>query len=257
MLTSHHYSTLKATLSRGLVRPLLTVPLLVSATISLAFSHSALANTSSNGHETLGFLQAVKQAQVVDPWLTGNRHQQQMLESLSIAANTLPDPKVSIGIANIAADTLRFQQEQMTQFKLGVSQIFPRGDTLALMDKQLKAESYQYPYLRQDRSEKVALTVGMLWLDAYQMQQSINLIAENKSLFTQLIDVAEARYSSTIGQAQQQDIIRAELELTRIDDKLVQFTQQKNAYIGQLNQWLMKTEQDNDSAFKLSNHEYT
>lgn len=250
MLALHYYSQLKDKISDNFMAKLITSTLLILVTVSLAFSQTVKAATlQKHSVKSLGFVQAVQQAQMADPWLTGNRHQQQALESLSIAANTLPDPKVSIGMANIAADTLRFSQEPMTQFKLGVSQMFPRGDTLALMNQQLKAESKQYPFLRQDRKAKVALTVGMLWLDAYKMQQSIALIAENKSLFSQLIDVAEARYSSTIGQAQQQDIIRAELELSRIDDKLVQFTQQKNAYIGQLNQWLMQAEQDDDTTF--------
>lgn len=227
-----------------------TLALLFLMTVSIISSQSVVANTLANSDmNTLSLAKAIKQAQANDPWLTGNRHQQQALEALSIAANTMADPKMSIGMANIAADTLRFNQEPMTQFKLGVSQMFPRGDTLALRKKQLSAESKQYPYLRQNRESRVAVTVGTLWLNAYKMQQSIALINENKSLFTQLIDVAEARYSSTIGQAQQQDIIRAELELSRIDDKLVQFEQQKNAYIGQLNQWLMATEQAESEHF--------
>ena len=186
MLALHYYSQLKDKISDNFIAKLITSTLLILVTVSLAFSQTVKAATlQKHSVKALGFVQAVQQAQAADPWLTGNRHQQQALESLSIAANTLPDPKVSIGMANIAADTLSFSQEPMTQFKLGVSQMFPRGDTLALMNQQLKAESKQYPFLRQDRKAKVALTVGMLWLDAYQMQQSIALIAENKSLFSQ------------------------------------------------------------------------
>ncbi|MGB1261818.1 MAG: TolC family protein [Cognaticolwellia sp.] len=222
----HHFSTF-------------TTALLLLAL--LAFSRYAHADKQTTERKPLSFQQAITQAQTLDPWLSGNKHQQQALEALSIAANTLADPQVSIGVANIAADSLSFAQEPMTQFKIGVSQLFPRGDTLALMQQQLASESKQYPYLRQDRKAQVAVTVGTLWLNAYQMQQSIALIEENKSLFSQLIAVAEARYASSLGQAQQQDIIRAELELSRIDDKLVQFSQQKNAYIGQLEQWLAVT----------------
>jgi outer membrane protein TolC len=256
MLVLHHYSQSTYKIGCHLIKRLATIPSLALVILSLAFSCNVAAATlkssSNNKQNELKFLQAVQQAQAVDPWLTGNHHQQQALESLSIAANTLPDPKVSLGIANIAADSLSFQQEQMTQLKIGVSQMFPRGDTLALMSKQLQSQSKQYPYLRQDRQSQVAVIVGSLWLNAYQMQQSIALIEQNKSLFTQLIDVAEARYSSTIGQAQQQDIIRAELELSRIDDKLLQFTQQKNAYIGQLNQWLSSTEQSDLSSSAIT-----
>jgi len=245
-----HYLQCKYTATDKLTRLVMVSSRLLLMTVPLIFSSGVHANSPKIKLKPLSLEQAVKQAQTLDPWLTGNIHQQQALEALSIAANTLPDPKVSIGIANIAADSFSFSQEPMTQFQVGISQLFPRGDTLALMNQQLKTQSMQYPYLRQDRQAQVAVTVGTLWLNAYQMQQSIALIEQNKSLFTQLIDVAEARYSSTIGQAQQQDIVRAELELSRIDDKLAQFNQLKNSYLGQLDQWLTST---NASEFNRQN----
>lgn len=213
-----------------------------------------MANIKKHADKILTFQQAVIQAQTVDPWLTGNRYQQQALESLSIAAKTLPDPKISIGIVNLATDTLRFQQEPITQFTVGISQNLSRGDTLSLRNKQLKAESTQYPFLRQNRKAQVTLTVGKLWLNAYKMQQSILLIEQSKNLFEQLIDVAETRYSSTVGKVQQQDIISAELALSRIDDKLLQLSQHKQNYLGQLNQWLIKEEDDTSSFNKPSSN---
>lgn len=35
-----------------------------------------------------------------DPWLTGNIHQQNAIEAMSTAVNTLAAPKVSIGLGN-------------------------------------------------------------------------------------------------------------------------------------------------------------
>ena len=184
------------------------------------------------------FENAVKSAQRNDPWLTGNKHQQQAIEALSQAASTLPDPKMSLAFANLPTNGFDFGQEGMTQFKVGISQMFPRGDTLAIKNKQLRIESESYPFQRANRAAKVAVTVGSLWLDAYRVQQSINLIEKNRSLFEQLADVAQASYSSAIGKTRQQDIIRAQLELTRLDDRLDILAQQQNAYQGRLAQWL-------------------
>ena len=50
--------------------------------------------------------QAIKQAQENDPWLLASRHTQDAVESMSVAVDTLPDPKISIGLANIASDSL-------------------------------------------------------------------------------------------------------------------------------------------------------
>ncbi len=200
----------------------------------------------------LSFQKAVRAAQENDPWLTGNVHKQRAIESMSIAVNTLPDPKLSIGLANLPTDGFDFGQEGMTQAKVGISQMFPRGDTLGIKSQQLKIQSEAFPYQRKDRESKVAVTVGRLWLDAYRIQQSIALIESNRSLFEQLADVAEASYSSALGKTRQQDIVRAQLELTRLEDRLDQLEQQKYRYDGILSQWLTKFSTENNAEYEAT-----
>ena len=202
------------------------------------FTASAAESPEIKVNAPLSFEQTVRAAQKNDPWLTGNVHKQRAIESMSTAVNTLPDPKMSIGLANLPTNGFDFGQEGMTQAKVGISQMFPRGNTLEFKSQQLKIQSEAYPYQRKDRESKVAVTVGSLWLDAYRVQQSIALIEKNRSLFEQLADVAQASYSSALGKTRQQDIIRAQLELTRLEDRLDKLAQQKNHYEGKLSQWL-------------------
>lgn len=194
---------------------------------------------SSEGVESLLTLKSsILKAQANDPWLSGNQHQQDAVKSLSIAADTYEDPKVSLSMANLPTDNFNLSQEGMTQFKVGVAQILPRGDSLSLKQQQLKLSSEQYPFQRENRKAKVAVTVGKLWLDTFRVQQSIRLIKADRALFEQLTDVAQASYASAQGKTRQQDVIRAQLELTMLDDRLNQLSQQKNRYQGQLSQWL-------------------
>ncbi|MBL4941287.1 MAG: TolC family protein [Colwellia sp.] len=186
----------------------------------------------------LTFAKAIKVAQTNDPWLTGNRYKQSAIVSMSKVANTLPDPKISIAMANVPIDGYDLNQEGMTQFKVGITQMFPRGDTLAIKNEQLLKASQAYPFQRQDRQAKVAVTVGQLWLDAFRIQQTIALIEKDRSLFEQLADVAQASYSSAIGKTRQQDLVRAQLELTRLDERLDLLGQKKNNLEGQLLQWI-------------------
>lgn len=161
--------------------------------LALLFIPSLAAQQSLSSVESiLSFETAIKSAQKNDPWLTGNIHKQRSIESMSIAVSTLPDPKISIGLANLPTDGFDFGQEGMTQAKIGIAQMFPRGDTLDIKSQQLRIQSEAYPFQRQDREAKVAVTVGSLWLDAYRVQQSIALIEKNRSLFEQLADIAEA-----------------------------------------------------------------
>ena len=201
----------------------------------------------SSVENILSFEMAIKSAQKNDPWLTGNFHKQRSIESMSTAVSTLPDPKISIGLANLPTNGFDFGQEGMTQAKIGIAQMFPRGDTLDIKSQQLRIQSEAFPFQRQDREAKVAVTVGSLWLDAYRVQQSIALIEKNRSLFEQLADIAEASYSSALGKTRQQDIVRAQLELTKLEDRLEKLGQQKSRYEGMLSQWLTKFMTGNDS----------
>lgn len=181
---------------------------------------------------------AVKAAQLNDPWLVGNKHSQDAVLSMSVAAGSLPDPKMSIGLANLASDSFNFGQEDMTQAKVGISQMFPPGDSLDIRKRQLELQSSQFPYQRQDRRAKIAVTVGQLWLNAYKAQESIVLIEKSRGLFIQLVDIAEAGYTSTLGKGRQQDMIRAQLELTLLDDRLTLLHQRREMFQQRLSEWL-------------------
>jgi outer membrane protein TolC len=202
--------------------------------VSLSF----FTGTTQADSDPLTLEMAVTAAQANDPWLVGNRHSQDAVESLSVAAGTLPDPKVSLGLANVPVDSFDFNQEAMTQVKVGVAQMFPRGDSLAIRQKQLETLGSQFPHQRVDRRAKVVVTVSKLWLDAYKAQESIMLIQKDRPLFEQLADVAEASYSAALGRTRQQDIIRAQLELTRLDDRLTVLKQQQDAFMEKLSEWV-------------------
>ena len=216
----------------------------------LAFSIFYLSAAQSpvmSDSTALSFKNAIAMAQENDPWLTGNKHKQRAIELMSTAVKTLPDPKVSVGLANLPTNGFNFTQEGMTQAKVSIAQMFPRGDTLAIKSQQLKTQSEAFPYQRKDRESKVAVTVGSLWLDAYRVQQSIALIEKNRSLFEQLADVATANYSSALGKIRQQDIVRAQVELTRLEDRLAQLVQQKSGFFGMLTQWLSQFSSENSA----------
>ena len=209
-----------------------------SLAVLTSFLALLIVNDSYAAQQQLSFRKAVQIAQQNDPWLEGSRHREQSLTRLSYSANTQPDPKVSVAFANLPTNGFNFSQEGMTQFKVGITQMFARGDSLSIKNQQLKLQSQQQPLQRQDRINRVAVTVGSLWLDLYRVQQSVLLIEKNRSLFEQLSEVAEASYGSGLGKTRQQDIVRAQLELTRLEDKLNQLQQQDDSYQGMLAQWL-------------------
>lgn len=192
----------------------------------------------------LALQNVIKIAVLNDSWLKGNEYSQEAIEESSIAAGTYADPKVTIGAANIPTDTFDLNQEGMTQLQVGISQMFPRGDSLEIRQEQLKLQASQYPYQREDRKGKLTVQIAQLWLEAYKAQESIALIEKNRSLFEQLADIAESSYSSTFGKTRQQDIIRAQLELTKLEDRLTLLKQKKDTALLSLSEWLSDFTED-------------
>lgn len=182
--------------------------------------------------------ETIELALVNDPWLVGNEFQQQSLDAQRVAAGALPDPMISLGVANLPIDTFDFNRHEMTQLKIGVTQQFPRGDSRSLRQERLAILSSQHPLQRLDRRARVAAAAGQLWLDAYRAQESIRLIEQDRELFEYLVDVAQSSYSSALGRTRQQDLVRAQLELTRLEDRLTALHEQREIALARLNEWL-------------------
>ena len=221
-------------MEQAMTRTVIFKAVLLSATLfGAVFNSDAIAKAS-----TLNLTDAINLALNNEPWLSASEQKQAAATAQSTAAGTLPDPVLSIGMQSVPVDGFAFDQENMTQLKVGISQSFSRGNSLVLSQQAIKEEALEHPWLRAQRKAQVKARVMELWLNAYRAQQSIALIEQDKALFSQLIEVTEASYSSSLGKTRQQDIIRSQLELTRLEDKLIVLAQQLDAAKQGLAQWL-------------------
>lgn len=223
---------------------LLLASILVKATDAIS-RNAVLSKTVVNApveiEQSAGFmsLQAtIDRAITNDPWLKLSYSKQRAVEYKSTAVDKLPDPKISLTLANVPTDSWSMSQEGMSQVKVGVSQMFTRGDSLALKAKQFEIQASEFPFLRADRTAKVTSMVSELWLDAYAAQQTIALIKQDWALFEQIAEVAKANYSSALGSARQQDVIRAQLEIIQLEDRLMSQQQKLDANLARLKEWV-------------------
>lgn len=189
-------------------------------------------------HTTLNFEQAIEAALANDHWQQGNESKRMAMLANSEAVAALPNPVMSVGLANLASDSFAFNQEPMTQLKVGITQKFARGDSLTLSKQQLIEQSRQFPMLGLERQAKLTVAVGQTWLRAYQAKQTMALISKDRPLFEQLIDLAQRSYQVGQGRTMQSDLISAQVELTALDDRLASLETQARQYRQQLNQWL-------------------
>ncbi|WP_063338913.1 MULTISPECIES: TolC family protein [unclassified Marinomonas] len=173
-----------------------------------------------------------------DEWMDANQLFVSSIQAESIKSGELASPKLSLGLANMPIDSLDFNQEAMTQLKFSVSQMLPRGDSLSLKKETWQQKGQVALVQQYQRAAQIERDVSLTWLAIFEAKQSIALIEANRGLFEQLLEVSQASYSSALGRTSQGDIIKAELELIRLEDRLASLALIKQAKYAQLSYWL-------------------
>lgn len=166
----------------------------------------------------------------------------------SVAAGQLPDPVMRIGVANYPIESGGFTTEGMTQAQLGVRQAFPRSETRQASRRRFDSLAMEMRASADGRSRDVLTAVRQAWLDVYYWQQAHAIVTESRPFFNDLVAVTRSLYA--VGRRDQQDLLRAELELSRIDDRLIEIERQQAEAAAMLSQWIGR-DADRPAAGKL------
>lgn len=186
----------------------------------------------------LNLKQAEQLAIQADPSIEGFKSTSRSFADESIADDTLPDPKLRLGASNVPIDTFALDQENMTQLKLGIQQSFPAGDTLEIKSKQSKYLSSSALALAHDVELKILRDVRETYLNLHYETTAHQIIKETKKLFSDLVTITESIYASGRASASQQDVVLANLELARLDDRLTKIQAREEGYRATLAQWI-------------------
>ena len=213
-------------------------PCKVSALFALIFVLSSflMANKPVVA-QTLSLEQALQLAIQYDPLLKGNAHRKDRFNAEAEASSYWANPQVSASVQNLPTDGFAFDQEPMTQFKVGLKQQLPRGDENLYSQKKYQVMADQMSVESQARKAWLKREVTLTWLDWVYATRRIGLLDKEKSLLTQLLDFTDSRYSQGVGAAAQQDILQVRLALLSLDDKYVEAYQQKNEARSALSKW--------------------
>ena len=170
-----------------------------------------------NAKTSISFNEAIRIALSRDALIKTYSAQSNAYLEASVAEDTLPDPKVKLGVMNLPTDTYARDQEPMTQVLIGVQQMFPRGDSLHIKSQR----AMQMSDIEQARVElqkrKVKRAVSQLWLEHYYWLKAKEVVKKNKVYFKELVLISKQQYAA--GRQKQQDVLRSELELGMLDDR--------------------------------------
>ena len=171
-----------------------------------------------------------------DPVIAANIARSEALDADAVADAQLPDPKFRTGLYNVPLDDFDLQRVPTTQLRLGVQQRFPRGNTLEYKSLKTQAEAQTARRKAVLEQQKILRDVRKTYLDTYYQVEVAHIIRSSRQLFESLTEITEAQYAS--GGSSQQDVLRAELELLRLDDRITQVQAKEDAARARLSRWL-------------------
>lgn len=190
----------------------------------------------AQGRVPLTLMEAEDRALEQEPGQAALRARAEALEEQSIAAGQLPDPTLRVGLANFPIDSGSFTTEAMTQAQLGLRQSFPPGKTRAVSTRQFQSLATEMFEYADARGRDVLTSVRSAWFEVYYWERAHRIVSESRPFFSDLLIVTRSLYA--VGSKDQQDVLRAELELSRLDDRLIDINRQRARARAALSEWV-------------------
>lgn len=190
---------------------------LTFATIVAAPASAQTDGDTPPGYGPLSVDDAVDLALMHNPGLAAVAAHADALESVPPQAGALPDPVVSLNALNLPVDTFNVNQEPMTQMQLAVSQSFPFPGKRKLRQAAAEFEAEAGQARLAEQRDMLTGSVRSAWWRLLYLDQALIIVDQNKNLMRDFIEIAETKYS--VGTGLQQDVLLAQLELSRLLDR--------------------------------------
>nr|WP_194956787.1 TolC family protein [Enterovibrio baiacu] len=162
--------------------------------------------------------------------------QSQAVREAGVASATLMDPKIKVGFGGLPVDSFQFDEDPMTNISVGLMQQFERGSTLSLQATKANQQADGIALQVASRELDIANNMTQLWLELGYQQQAETILRENQHLVRELANFIQTNYA--IGKSEAQDLLNAQLQVSKLDEKIHANAQVQRRIVSQLSEWL-------------------
>ncbi len=156
-------------------------------------------------------------------------------------ARALPDPQLSIGYMGDPAPFKTQAGDPSSYRQFGVMQEIPYPGKRELRgkiaEKDVSAEQWSLKQARRRVRAEVELAFYELW----SVDKALDITMKNKDLLEKFARIAEEKYK--VGKGLQQDVLRAQVEVSRILQRLTILQQRRHTLEAQLNSLLVRQQE--------------
>jgi cobalt-zinc-cadmium efflux system outer membrane protein len=207
-------------------------PFIFAVTACVALM-SPLYATDSLMENRLSLEDALNIALTNNQGLAGTRSRAEALAAVPAQESALPDPMLGLNAVNLPTDTFDLDQEPMTQMQVSLSQKFPWPGQLSLKNEASTKDASAAAKLIDEKRLQIAAKVrGTWWLLAY-LDQAIEIVQQNQDLMRDFIEIAQTKYK--VGEGLQQDVLLAQLELSKLLNRQLPLEGMRDASKADLN----------------------
>ncbi|HXH49688.1 MAG TPA: TolC family protein [Terriglobia bacterium] len=190
--------------------------------------------------------QLVKEAEQNNPQIMAARRGWQAATQVPSQVSTLPDPELMVD--HMAAGTPLpfdgFHSVEMTYLGFGVSQSIPYPGKLRLRGEIARRKADMLRQQADSVQRNVVQEVKAAYFRLGYVQQTLSILNKDVRLLDQIEKIAEARYRT--GQGNQQDMLKAQLQQTKLLRDTTQYRQQMQTLQAQLKQLLNRPQVSSD-----------
>jgi outer membrane protein TolC len=130
-------------------------------------------------------------------------------------------------------NTFAFDQEPMTSKQLGVMQMFPFPGKQGVRENIARENAAVAEARYQELRNQLVKNVKATYFDLFLVDKSIETVQKNLEILQEFVRIAETKYS--VGSGLQQDVLRAQVELSKMTDKLINLQKKRDAVEARLN----------------------
>jgi outer membrane protein, heavy metal efflux system len=148
------------------------------------------------------------------------------------AAGALPDPVLSAGLMNAPTD-FRLADDEMAMATLQLTQMLPAPGTRSAREA-IAREAYSFTEQRAAETEiAVVARLKTAYYELYFVERALDVLERNRGLLEDFAEIARGRFA--VGATPQQDVLRAQTEVTRLDEQLAGLRARRTAAVGEIN----------------------
>ncbi len=151
-------------------------------------------------------------------------------------AGALDDPKLGLAILNLPADSFRFDREPMTQKQISIAQKIPWFGKLDLRSQRAALKAIRQQAMLDAKRLELARQIAIAYYELAFMVKSIETNERLTEIVNQLLVVAETSYAT--GRGLQQDVLQAQVELSKLLDEKIMLERRQRTLADRINELL-------------------